>query len=51
MARGEQVKSTLVYHDFTKAIKVNAPIRIEDLTEKEVQSSLEDGSIQNLYTL
>ena len=51
MARGEQVKSTQVNHDWTKARKVTAPISLEDFMEKEVQLSLEEGAIQNLYTL
>ena len=37
MARGEQVKSTQVNHDWTKARKVTAPISLEDFMEKEVQ--------------
>ena len=51
MASGEQVKSTQVNPDWTKERKVTAPISLEDLMEKEVQSSLEDGAIQNLYIL
>ena len=51
MAHGEQVKSTPVNSDWTKAIKLIASISLEGLIEKEVQLSLEDGAIQNLYTL
>ena len=48
MARDEQVKSTQVNRDWTKTRKVTAPISIEDLMEKEVQFSLEDGAIREL---
>ena len=51
MARGKQVKSTLVNHDWTKEIKVTSPIIIEDLMEKEAQSSLEDEAICELSVL
>ena len=51
MARGKQVKSARVNLDCTKARKVTESISLEDLMEKELQSSLEDGAIQNLYTL
>ena len=51
MSRGEQVKSTRVNRDWTKARKVTAPICLEDLVEKEVQSSLEDGAIRELSVL
>ena len=47
MTCGKQVKSTRVNRDWTKARKVTAPISLKDLMEKEVQSSLEDGAIQN----
>ena len=36
MARGEQVKSTRVNRDWTKARKVTEPISIEELMEKDV---------------
>ena len=48
MARGKQVKSTGVNRDWTRARKVTAPISSEDLMEKEVQSSLEDGALCEL---
>ena len=48
MARGEQVNSTQVNPYWIKARKVTAPISLEDLMEKEVQSSLEDGAIREL---
>ena len=51
MARGDQVKSTRVNPDWTKARKVTAPISLEDLMENEVQSSLEDGAIRELSVL
>ena len=51
MARGEQVKSTRVNRDLTKSRKVTAPISLEYLMENEVQLLLENGAIQNLYTL
>ena len=51
MARGEQVNSTRVNIDWSKAIKVTAPISLKDLMEKEVQSSLEDGAIRELSVL
>ena len=51
MARGEQVKSTRVNHDWTKARRVTAPIILEDLMEKEVQLSVEDGAIRELSVL
>ena len=40
MARGEQVKSTQINRDWTKARKVTVNISIENLTEKELQLSL-----------
>ena len=46
MARSEKDKSTRVSCDWTKVRKVTAPIRLEDLTKKELQSSLEDGAIR-----
>ena len=52
MSRGEQGKSTRVNRDCTKARKgITAPISLEDLMEKEVQSSLEDGAICELSVL
>ena len=51
MARGDHVKSTRVNRDWTKARKVTAPISLEDLMGKEVQSSLEDGAICELSVL
>ena len=51
MACEEQVKSTQVNPDRTKARKVTASISIEDLIEKEVQSSLEDRAIRELSVL
>ena len=50
-ARGKQVNSTRVNHDYTKERKVTSPISIEDLMEKEVQYSLEDGAICELSVL
>ena len=50
MAHNGQVKSTRVNRDWGKARKGTAPINIEDLIEKEVQLSLENSAIQNLYT-
>ena len=51
MAHRKQVKSTGVNHDFTKARKITELISFEDLIEKEVQSSLEDGAICELSVL
>ena len=51
MACGEQGKSTRVNRDWTKARKVTAPISFEELMEKEVQPSLEDGAIRKLSVL
>ena len=51
MARGGLGKSTWFNCDWTKAGKVTAPISLEDLMEKEVQSSLEDGVIRELSVL
>ena len=51
MARGEQVNSTRVNSDWTKARKVTAHISLEESMEKEAQSSLEDSAIQILYIL
>ena len=43
--------STQVNPDWTKARKVTAPISLEDLIEKKVQSSLEDSAISDLSVL
>ena len=52
MARGEQVKSTQLNSDWTKARKcITAPISLKDLMEKEVQSSLEDRAIRELSVI
>ena len=51
MAHGEQVKFTRVNRYWTKARKVTAPISLEDLLEKEVQSSIEDRNIRVLSVL
>ena len=52
MACGEQGKSPRLNCDLTKARKViTAPISLEDLIEKEVQSSLQDGAICELSVL
>ena len=52
MARGEQGKSTRLNRDWTKTRKgITAPISLEDLMEKEVQSSLQDGAIRELSVL
>ena len=48
MARSEQGKYTGVNCDWNKARKVTAPISLEDLMGKEVQSSLADGAICEL---
>ena len=51
MARGEQGKYTQVNHDWTKVRKVNSPISLEDLIEKEVKLFLEDGAMRELSVL
>ena len=52
MARGKQVKSTQLNIDCTKARKgITAPISLEELMEKEVQLSLQDGAIRELSVL
>ena len=52
MARGEQGKSTRLNRDWTKKRSgIAAPISLEDLMEKEVQSSLQDSAIFNLSVL
>ena len=48
MARGEQVKSTRVNRDWTKARKLTVPISLKCLMGKEVQFSLEGVSIRIL---
>ena len=52
MARSEQGKSTQLNCDGPKAGKcIAAPISLEDLMEKEVQSSLQNGDIRELSVL
>ena len=52
MAHGEKGKSKRLNCDWTKARKcIAAPISIEDVMEKEVQSSLHDGAIRELSVL
>ena len=52
ISRGEQVKSTRLNLDWTKARKgIAAPISLEDLMEKEVQLYLQDGAIRELAVL
>ena len=52
MARGEQGKSTRLNRDWTKKRSgIAAPINLEDLMEKEVQSSLKDVAIRELSVL
>ena len=51
MVCGKQVKCKQVNRDLTKSRKVTAPIILEDLMEKEVQSSLEDEEICELSVL
>ena len=52
MSRGEQRNSKRINRDCTKARKgIAAPISLEDLMEKEVQSSLQDGAIRELSVL
>ena len=52
MACGEQVKSTQLNRDWTKARKgITAPISIKDLMEKEVQLPLQDSAIHELWVL
>ena len=50
-ACSEQVKSTRVNRDWTNSRNVTAPTILEDLMEKEVQSSLEEGAISELSVL
>ena len=49
--RSDKDKSARVNRDCTKERKVNAPISVEDLTVKEVPSSLDDGDIWKLSVL
>ena len=52
MARSEQGKSTRLSRDWTKKRSgTSAPISLEDLMEKEVQSSTQDGAIRELSIL
>ena len=51
MARGEQVNSTRVNRDWTKARNVTAPISLKESMENEAQLSIEDSTIKNLYIL
>ena len=52
MARSEQGKSARLSRDWTKKrAGTSAPISIEDLMEKEVQSSTQDGAIRELSVL
>ena len=52
MARSEQGKSTRLNRDWTKKRSgIAAPIGLEDLMEKEVQLSLQDGAIRELSVL
>ena len=51
MAHVEQVKSTRVNRDWTKARKFTAPISLEDLMGKEVLLYLEDGAMRELSVL
>ena len=48
MERGKKDNSIQGNHDWIKARKVTATISLNYLTEKEVQSSLEDGAIREL---
>ena len=52
MARGEQGKSTRLDRYWTKKRSgIAAPISLEDLMEKELQSSTQDGAIRELSVL
>ena len=52
MARGELGKSARINCDQNMARKgITAPISLEDLMEKEVQSPLQDGAIRELSVL
>ena len=52
MARSEQGKSARISREWTKKRSgTSAPISLEDLMEKEVQSSTQDGAIRELSVL
>ena len=52
MARSEQGNSTQFNRDWTKKRSgIAAPISLEDLMEKEVQLSTQDGAIRELSVL
>ena len=52
MTRSEQGKSIKLNRDWTKKSSgIAAPISLEDLMEKEVQSSTQDGAIRELSVL
>ena len=52
MARSEQGKFARLSRDWTKKkAGTSAPISLEDLMEKEVQSSAQDGAIRELSVL
>ena len=52
MAHSEQGKSTRPSRDWTKKRSgTSAPISLEDLREKEVQSSTQDSAIRDLSVL
>ena len=52
MARVEQGKFTRLNRDWTKKRSgIAAPISLEDLMEKEMQSSLQEGAIRELSVL
>ena len=52
MNRNEQGKSTCISRDWTKKRSgIAAPISLEELMEKEVQSSTQDGAIRELSVL
>ena len=48
MASSEKEKSPRNYCSWTKARKLNAPISLEVLAEKELHLSLEDGDMREL---
>ena len=52
MERSEQGNSARISRDWTKKRSgTSAPISIEDLMEKEVQSSTQDGAVRELSVL
>ena len=52
MARSEQGKYTRLNCDWTKkSSSINAPFSLEDLMEKEVQFSTQDGAIREFSVL